>query len=204
MKHGSRLLDQDSRGRTVLHWACSEGSTGVVKQILDSRYGPQLVRTVDFAVRTPLDVGDWGVCDAVREGPGGAAGEERGGSGGDAVAAEAVHGPPPLVRAVGPVRPLPGVHIRSDAGADGAGAAGGGGAVQRRDSRGAHRGLLHSGGADATAVAVPLRQRPGDGAGRAAEPQAVLVQQHGSAAELRGDHGGEQADGHVGMSDLRD
>ena len=61
LKHGCRLLDQDSRGRTVLHWACSEGSTGVVKQILDSRYGPQLVRTVDFAVRTPLDVGE-GAC----------------------------------------------------------------------------------------------------------------------------------------------
>lgn len=45
---------------------------------------------------------------------------------------------------------------------------------------------------------------PGTGAGRAAEPQAVLLQQHGSTAELRGNYGGEQADGHVSVSDLRD
>ena len=41
----------------MLHWACSEGSIQVIKLILDSRYGPQLVRTVDFAVQTPLEVG---------------------------------------------------------------------------------------------------------------------------------------------------
>ena len=58
LSNGGRLLDQDSRGRTVLHWACSEGATKVVKLILDSRYGPQLARTVDFAVQTPLEVGN--------------------------------------------------------------------------------------------------------------------------------------------------
>ena len=155
-------------------------------------------------MRTPLDVGTVRVCDVVCEGPGGTAGEERGGSAGDAGTAEAVHTPPPVVRALGPVRPLPGVHVRSDAGADGAGTAGGGGALQRRDSRGTHRGLLHPRRADAAAVAVPLRERPGNGAGRAAESQAVLLQQHGSTAELRGNYGGEQADGHVSVSDLRD
>ena len=40
----------------MLHWACSEGATQVMKLILDSKYGPQLARTVDFAVQTPLEV----------------------------------------------------------------------------------------------------------------------------------------------------
>ena len=56
MKHGGRLLDQDSRGRTVLHWSCFQGSTAIAKVILDSKYGPQLARTVDFAIQTPLEV----------------------------------------------------------------------------------------------------------------------------------------------------
>ena len=56
MTHRARILDQDSRGRSVLHWAASEGSTTVVKYILDSKYGPQLARTIDFNRQTPYDV----------------------------------------------------------------------------------------------------------------------------------------------------
>lgn len=56
MNHRARILDQDSRGRSVLHWAASEGSTTVVKYILDSKYGPQLARTIDFNRQIPYDV----------------------------------------------------------------------------------------------------------------------------------------------------